>query len=122
MNISNWHTTSHGTGNAIAEVQAAIHGDFAYAIDRLKELEIFGDALMLITTQNGDSKSHTPDNAPFVLAGTCGGALKRTGRLIDCGGRNQNDLYVAMAQACGLKTTTFGDASWNGGALPGLLG
>jgi hypothetical protein len=60
---------------------------------------------------------------PFVLAGRAGGAI-RTGRFLSFEPANQrlhNDLLVSMLNAFDIPSTTFGNAEWNKGALPGLL-
>ncbi len=90
---------------------------FAKSIQGTHGLDKFVLALL---PENGDSNAHSGPNTPVVLVGTAGGRFK-PGRLVDCGGRYQNDLYVSIAKAMGLADiTTFGDPSLCKGELPGL--
>lgn len=76
----------------------------------------------IFAAQNGDSNAHTGANTPVVVAGNAGNRFK-TGRLLDCRGRYQNDLLVAVAQAMGvLDMQKLGDPSLSQGPLPGLGG
>jgi hypothetical protein len=53
---------------------------------------------------------------PFVLAGNGGGAWE-TGRVVQAGGRSNNDLMVSIQNACGIASTTWGKASLNQGPI-----
>jgi hypothetical protein len=77
-------------------------------------------------TQNGNTnqtnfakEDHDRRNTPFILAGGFGGAWK-TGRVVDCGGVNHNDLYLSIARAFGLTVETVGDPTWCQGPLAAL--
>jgi hypothetical protein len=63
---------------------------------------------------------HPKFNTPMILAGSCGGFWK-TGKLIECGNRAHNDVYLPIAQAFGMKVQTVGNPAWNKGPMPGLL-
>ena len=56
------------------------------------------------------SSGHYLNDIPFILAGQGGGAFQ-TGRIVDAGGRNNNDLLVSVQNASGIPSTTFGLAS-----------
>jgi Protein of unknown function (DUF1552) len=131
INIPAWHSTSHGDpdgapGQQIINMQAYLAGEFLYFIQKLKSLSDGGFSVLdntaaVLCTQNGSSQNgltgnfaatdHFPQHSPFVVAGSCGGAWK-TGRLIDLGGRFQNDVYLSIAQAIGMKVTSVGDPTW----------
>ncbi|MES1173165.1 MAG: DUF1552 domain-containing protein [Myxococcales bacterium] len=131
INISAWHSVSHGDpdgapGQQIINMQAYLAGEFLYFIQKLKSFSdgagtLLDNTAAVLATQNGSSQNglsgnfaatdHFPQHAPFVVAGSCGGAWK-TGRLIDIGGRYQNDVYLSIAQAIGMKVTSVGQASW----------
>ncbi len=53
------------------------------------------------------ANGHTTKNIPFVFAGQSGGKYK-TGRIIDAGGRSNNDLLLAATQASGIESSSFG--------------
>ena len=131
INISAWHGVSHGDpdgnpGQQMINMQAYLAGEFLYFIQKLKSFpegagSVLDNTAATLSTQNGSSQNglsgnfaatdHFPQHAPFVVAGSCGGAWT-TGRLIDLGGRYQNDVYLSIAQAIGMKVTTVGQASW----------
>ena len=131
INISSWHGNSHGdpdgpAGQQIINMQAYLAGEFLYFVQKLKSYADGANTLLdntaaVLCTQNGSSQNgltgnfaatdHPPAHAPFVVAGSCGGAWQ-TGRLIDINGRYQNDVYLSIAQAIGMKVTTVGQASW----------
>jgi hypothetical protein len=138
MGIHDWHITTHANpaspkGDQIIKMQAYLSGEYAYFIQRLK---MFGDGdgtlldntLAMWGTQNGNTnqtnfskEDHDRHNTPFILAGRASGAFK-TGRVMDCGGVNHNDLYLAIAGAFGVDLKTVGDPSWCKGPLAGLVG
>ena len=132
VNISAWHSVSHGDpdgtpGQQIINMQAYLAGEFLYFIQKLKGytdgagFTVLDNTAAVLSTQNGSSQNgltgnfaatdHYPTHAPFVVAGSCGGAWT-TGRLIDINGRYQNDVYLSIAQALGMKVTSVGQASW----------
>ena len=137
IDISAWHSVSHGdpdgaAGQQIINMQAYFAQEFAYFVQKLKGMSegaysVLDNTAAVLCTQNGSSQlgsnanfaatDHPPQHAPFVVAGTCGGAWT-TGRLIDIGGRNHNDVYLSIAHALGMNVTTVGRASWcNGPAI-----
>ncbi|KYF89037.1 hypothetical protein BE17_10500 [Sorangium cellulosum] len=136
IDISAWHSISHGDpdgapGQQITRLQAYFAGEFRYFVEKLKsisdgEFSLLDNTAAVLCTQNGSSQlgssqnfaatDHPPQHAPFVVAGSCGGAWK-TGRLLDAGGRNHNDVYVSIARALGMNVTSVGRASWCRGPL-----
>jgi hypothetical protein len=124
--ISDWHGTSHGgaggsAGQAMIAMQAHLAGDWAYFIQKLKTYGVLDQSITLWGTQNGASTSHDGRNTPILLAGRLGGAFLPGGRIIDCGNRFHNDVYIAIARGFGMNVTTIGDTNWCKGPLPGLL-
>ncbi|WP_437717239.1 DUF1552 domain-containing protein [Sorangium sp. So ce448] len=136
IDISAWHSISHGDpdgapGQQITRLQAYFAGEFRYFIEKLKglsdgEFSVLDNTAAVLCTQNGSSQlgsgqnfaetDHPPQHAPFVVAGSCGGAWK-TGRMLDAGGRNHNDVYVSIARAIGMNVTSVGRADWCRGPL-----
>jgi hypothetical protein len=124
--ISDWHGTSHGgsggsAGAAMTQMQAFLAGEWAYFITKLKAYGILDQTVTMWGTQNGASTSHDMHNTPILLAGRLGGAFQPGGRLLDCGNRNHNDVYLAIAKGFGMTVDKIGDPSWCMGPLPGLL-
>ncbi len=56
------------------------------------------------------SSGHYLTDIPFILAGQGGGKFQ-TGRIVDAGGRNNNDLLISVQNASGISDSTFGLAS-----------
>jgi hypothetical protein len=131
IDISAWHSISHGNpdgtdGQQIVNMQIYFAEEFLYFVQKLKsmsdgEFSLLDNTAVTLSTQNGSSQlgleqnfaatDHPPQNAPFVVAGRCGGAWD-TGRLIDIGGRNHNDVYLSIAHAIGMNVSTIGRESW----------
>jgi hypothetical protein len=131
IDISAWHSISHGDpdgpdGQQIINMQVYFAQEFLYFVQKLKSISdgahtLLDNTAAVLCTQNGSSQlgtsanfaatDHPPQHAPFVVAGSCGGAWT-TGRLIDIGGRNHNDVYLSIARAIGMNVTTIGRASW----------
>jgi hypothetical protein len=124
--ISDWHGTSHGgaggtAGQQMTQMQALLAGEWAYFIQKLKSYGILDQTVTVWGTQNGASTSHDGKNTPILVAGRLGGAFQPGGKIIDCNGRNHNDVYLAIARGFGMNVETIGYAPWCMGALPGLL-
>jgi hypothetical protein len=137
MGMKSWHGVSHGNpdgdpGQQITRMQAYLAGEVAYLVDKLRAMSegagsVLDSTVVVFGTQNGNTnqadfakEDHPRWNAPMVLAGRCGGAL-RTGRLVDCHDANHNDVYLAIARAFGLDLPAVGDPTWCKGPLPDLL-
>jgi hypothetical protein len=56
------------------------------------------------------SSGHYLTNIPFMLAGQGGGKFQ-TGRIVNAGGRNNNDLLISCQNAAGITSNVFGMAS-----------
>ena len=133
MGMRDWHSTTHGdpagpAGQKVIAMQAYLAGEYVYLVDKLRGFPrgghtLLDESVVVLGTQNGNTnqtnfakEDHDRRNTPFVLAGKLGGAL-RPGRLIDCGGRNHNDLYLSLAGAFGITGPAVGDADWCQGPL-----
>lgn len=72
---------------------------------------LFNSSVILGMECWSDSSSgHYLRDIPFVLAGQGGGAFQ-TGRVVDAGGRSNNDLLVSVQRASGIDSDVFGLAS-----------
>lgn len=82
---------------------------------------LFDNTLVLWCNELAKGNTHSRQDAPYVLAGTGGGSLV-TGRSLSYEGQglNHNDLLVSILNAMGIPDTTFGQASWCTGPLPGF--
>jgi hypothetical protein len=100
---------------------------FAYLVGKLADARevdgsrLLDSSLLLWCNELGKGNEHSRMQAPYVLAGGAGGAL-RTGRFLTyTGDPPHNDLLVSLCQAMDVPATTFGKAEWCRGPLPGLL-
>ena len=133
------HALSHA-GDSDADAQKKISRvkgwyaeQFAYLISAMKKVPE-GMGTMLDNTaiwwcsELSIGNSHSHQDMPFVLAGSCGGYFK-TGRLLsfprlDGKGRTHNDLLVSLAHAMGhTDLKNFGNPAYcTGGPLTGMNG
>jgi hypothetical protein len=133
VSMGNWHSTSHNDpkgsgGQQMIFMQAYMAEELLYFAQKLKSYADGGFSLLdntaaVLTTQNGCSTQvafapmdHPKQNSPLIIAGGGAGAWK-PGRVIDCNGRNHNDVYLSIAQAFGMKVTTVGMAAWCKGPM-----
>jgi hypothetical protein len=94
-------------------------GQFAYLVNRLKDIDEGGrsllDSTLLMCCSNFfDGDAHEADELPILLAGRGGGTLE-TGRVLDYrdGGDHQRQacsLYLSLMDRMGVTLTRFGDA------------
>jgi len=83
---------------------------------------LFDNTLVLWCNELAKGNTHGRVGAPYVLAGSAGGAL-RTGRFLryDGQGLPHNNLLVSILNAMGVPDTKFGKPDWCTGPLTGLL-
>lgn len=98
---------------------------FAYllaALDAVPEGAgtMLDNTVVLFGSEISRGNTHSKMDIPFVMAGSCGGYFKTGQYLTFDGERPHNDLLVAIANALGHPITTFGEAEYCKGAIPGL--
>ncbi|MBS0242040.1 MAG: DUF1552 domain-containing protein [Proteobacteria bacterium] len=113
------HTLEHsGNVDALVKIDTYYAEKFARLLTTLKGIDDGGGKSALYNSSvflgmecwSNSSSGHYLTNVPFILAGQGGGYFE-TGRIIDAKGRNNNDIHVAVLNAAGIKTNTFGLAS-----------
>lgn len=98
----------------------------AYLLGKLDSITE-GDGTMLDNTvvvlgsEIAYGNSHSHMDAPFLIAGS-GGGYFATGRRLHFDDTYHNDLLVTLLNSMGIEATTFGNAEYCSGALPGLTG
>jgi hypothetical protein len=81
---------------------------------------LLDNTVILWCNELGKGNIHSRENAPYVLAGRAGGALK-TGRYLRYDGMvPHNNLLVSILNVMGVSATTFGKPEWCTGPLPNL--
>jgi hypothetical protein len=98
---------------------------YAYLLAAMKNVPegegtLLDHTVVLWGNELARGNSHALDNAPFIVAGSAGGAL-RTGRYLHYDGTvPHNNLYVSILNAMGIPDTTFGNPAYCSGPLPNL--
>ncbi|MGC4086617.1 MAG: DUF1552 domain-containing protein [Polyangiaceae bacterium] len=107
--INRWYAEQYAT--LIAKLKAYPEGNGT----------LFDNSLLLWCNELGTGNTHSRENAPYVLAGSAGGALS-TGRFLQFDGSvPHNNLLLSILNIMGLPDTSFGKAEWCTGPLTGLV-
>ncbi|WP_224242184.1 DUF1552 domain-containing protein [Hyalangium gracile] len=98
---------------------------FAYLLGKLNSItegdkKLLDNTAVLWGNELGKGNSHTRNDVPFVLAGSCGGYF-RTGRYLKYNNAWHNDLLVSVLNAMGVPATKFGNPAHCKGPLPNLV-
>lgn len=99
---------------------------FAYLLERLDSIPegegtLLDHTLVVWVNELGKGNSHSRDQLPFVLAGSCGGYIQ-TGRWIEFFlPVNHSKLLVTIMNAMGVEGDTFGNPEYGSGPLTKLL-
>ncbi len=80
---------------------------------------LLDNTLVVWTTEVSNGDTHSTRNMPFVFAGATD--RLRTGRYIRFPEIPSNAVLVTICRAMGADVDSFGDPSWRGGPLPGVL-
>lgn len=113
------HTLEHSNDVAGQNIMGGYFSTkFAALLAALKAIDdgggktaLFNSSVMLgMECWSDSSNGHYLKNIPFILAGQGAGAFQ-TGRVVNAGGRSNNDLLISIQNASGISATTFGLAS-----------
>jgi hypothetical protein len=113
------HTLEHGNdvegqnvmGGYFASKFARLLGALAAIDDGDGKTALWNSSVLLgMECWSDSSNGHYLRDIPFIFAGQGGGAFQ-TGRVVDAGGRNNNDLLISIQNASGIAATTFGLSS-----------
>lgn len=110
------HTLEHnGDVASLVKLDTYYSEKFAGMLTALKSIDDGGGKTALYNSSvllgmecwSNSSSGHYLTNIPFVFAGQGGGKFQ-TGRIVNAGGRNNNDLHVSCLNAAGVQTNSFG--------------
>lgn len=95
--------------------------EFLGMIDKVEEqgVPLFDSLVVYHGTEISIAPVHGLTDVPYMLAGNLGGKF-RTGRFLQYPHRSNIDLLVAIQNAFGIESNTFGAPGYSNGALPGL--
>ncbi|HRD77140.1 MAG TPA: DUF1552 domain-containing protein [Hyphomicrobiaceae bacterium] len=113
------HSLEHsGDVESLVKIDTYYAEKFAKLLAALKSIDDGGGRSALYNSSvflgmecwSNSSSGHYLTNIPFVFAGQGGGRFE-TGRIVNAGGRNNNDIHISCLNAAGLATSTFGLAN-----------
>jgi hypothetical protein len=105
---------------------------FRHLLDRLSMYgtdtgTLLDDCAAVLTNDLGHGVSHTYNNVPFLIAGSCGGFLQ-TGQYVELGQMtSHNKLFNTLLNAVGVRKANgdwvddFGDPELEGGWIPEIV-
>ncbi|HWB13225.1 MAG TPA: DUF1552 domain-containing protein [Pirellulales bacterium] len=101
----------------VTEIDLWYARHFAKFLTRLREAtdvdgqSLLHNSMIVYGGGNADANRHTHTNLPILLAGTGGGTLK-TGRYVKHDGKPVSNLFLSLADRCGLSSLDhFGDST-----------
>jgi hypothetical protein len=113
------HTLEHSNDVAGQNIMGGYFaGKFAALLAALKGIDdgggktaLFNSSVLLgMECWSDSSNGHYLKNIPFIFSGQ-GAGVFQTGRIVNAGGRNNNDLLISIQNASGIAATSFGLAS-----------
>jgi hypothetical protein len=122
------HGVSHGSEGVSADentrrgwlisIENWYAQQFLYLLQKLDAISDGGGTLLDSTAvvwmhEQSNGGSHSRNDMPYVLAGSCGGYFG-TGRCLHLGGKPHNNLLISLANAMDVPLTSFGDGNSSG--------
>ncbi len=121
-----WHSMGHDDGPEKRVLDKWLMGQFSELLARLAAVPEVGpnsktmlDNTVVLWATTMLTGTHTPQ-LPWMLAGSCGGAIKTGQYLRGSEGIPVNRLLIDLCQAMEVPVTSFGDPTITG-SVPGLL-
>ena len=119
-NVNGYHSIAHRNGADKDKMDTWFQTQLAYAITSMKGAGLL-DRGVFLAMNNMRHGMHEFNNVPALLAGNAGAYFK-TGRSIKLPANTANNgVLIALANALGVPTETFGSATY-GGELAVLRG
>jgi len=117
------HTLEHdGATSDLNTIDSYFSDKYALLLDELKSIDdgdgqnALHNSAVLLGQECWSDGGHYLRDIPYVLGGNGGGAWE-TGRIVNAGGRSNNDLMVSIQNACGISSATWGKANLNEGPI-----
>jgi hypothetical protein len=108
------HSLEHGGDVAGLNVMGTYFAQkFARLLDNLKNVDdgngetALHNSSVILGMECWSDGGHYLENIPFIFAGQGGGAFE-TGRIVNAGGRSNNDLLISVQNASGIASNVFG--------------
>ena len=124
------HDMSHESDSNTSAVENLVNINrwyaekFALILDKLKAIPegegtLLDNTVVVWVNELGKGNSHTRNDVPYVLGGSCGGYFN-TGRYLQYDADPHNNFLVSLCNAMGVQTNTFGNPNYCTGPLPNL--
>lgn len=124
------HSLSHeGDNNGSAQdrlvaINRWLCEQFTYLVQEMKAIPegdgtLLDHSVVVWVNSLGKGNSHTRNDIPVVMAGSCHGYF-RTGRFLEFGDEPHNNLLVSLANAMDVDIDTFGDPNYCTGPIASL--
>jgi len=112
-NVNGFHSIAHRNGTEKDTMDTWFQEQVAYSVTTMKTAGIL-DTSSFIAMNNMRTGQHEYNNVPAIMAGTCGGyfGMGRSIRLPN--NTAQNGILIAIANALGVPTETFGETEYGG--------
>ncbi len=127
---STHHDLSHHAGDVekikdLLRIEAWEVEQLAYLLHRLRETpdgegNLLDNCLVLMSSELSDGSSHSHDDLPVLVAGSCGGAISPGRHVMHDPGTAYGDLLLAIVQALGVSVDRVGQGGHD--PLPSLFG
>jgi hypothetical protein len=108
------HSLEHGGDvQGLNTMGRYFSGKFARLLDSLKNVDdgngetALHNSSVILGMECWSDGGHYLRDIPFIFAGQGGGQFQ-TGRIVDAGGRNNNDLLVSVQNAAGIESDVYG--------------
>lgn len=117
--INAFHAIAHRNVVDKVTCDTWFQSQVAYVIGQMKSIadpsgKSMLDSSVVVAMNNMRTGTHEYVGVPVVMAGSCGGYFKTGRSLALPPGTANNGLLVALCNAMGAPTTTFGEASYGG--------
>jgi len=124
--INGFHAIAHRNAADKVRCDGWFQSQIAYVIGQMKSIvdptgKSMLDSSVVVAMNNMRTGTHETTDVPVVMAGSCGGYFKTGRSLALPKGTPNNALLVALCNAMGTPTETFGEKMY-GGELTALKG
>ena len=124
--VNGFHAIAHRNVDDKVVCDAWFQSQVAYVIGQMKSVvdpsgQSMLDSSVVVGMNNMRTGTHETTGVPIVMAGSCGGYFKTGRSLALPAGTPNNGVLIALCNAMGAPTTTFGNATY-GGELTVLKG
>ena len=117
--VNGFHAIAHRNVDDKVKCDTWFQSQIAYVIGQMKSIadpsgKSMLDNSVVLAMNNMRTGTHETTGVPVVMAGSCGGYFKTGRSLALPAGTPNNGVLIAICNAMGVPTQTFGSASYGG--------